>query len=152
MCKLTYIKLCSVYWSLASLMMLCCPEKSRNLEWNGKLVACVDYGGTLKGAVIFPFGYYPSIRLRKSRNFHLDRWQPTWNFRDFSLHKSRLLRLPDPGLSLFPQLLLFFVCLFVFILTISWTPQSLAISRGSSQSPYFKFFPSITHKLLTAYI
>ena len=155
MCKLTYIELCSVYWSLGSVTMLCDPEKSRNLEWDGKLVACVDYGGTFKGAVIVPFGYYPSIRLRKSGNFHLDRWQSTWNFKRFLPVQSRLLWLLGPGSFLSPQLLLFFVlcvCVWVFFFfffTISWTPLSLAISRGSSLSLYLKFFPSITHKLLT---
>jgi len=117
MCKLTYIELCSVYWSLGSVTMLCDPEKSRNLEWDGKLVACVDYGGTFKGAVIVPFGYYPSIRLRKSGNFHLDRWQSTWNFKRFLPVQSRLLWLLGPGSFLSPQLLLFFVlcvCVWVF--------------------------------------
>jgi hypothetical protein len=48
--------------------MLCGPVRSCDIEGDGKMVACVYYGGTLKGAVIVTFGYYPCVRLKPMKN------------------------------------------------------------------------------------
>ena len=125
-------------------------ERSRNFERDGKLVASVDYRGTLKGAVIVPFGYYPLISLRKSRNFHLDRWQPTWNFKWFLPVKVYIFATTRLW-SLLVSSVAFIVCLFVLFFNFMDSPVSCYSMRFFTIA-FLQFFPSIAHKLLTVYI
>jgi len=141
MCKLTYNKLCSVYWSLGSVTMLCDPEKSRNLEWDGKLVACVDYGGALKGRRLFLSGTIQAFAYEShGTSIWIGGNQPEI-LSDISLYKSRLLSLLGPDLSSVAFIFCFlfvFVCVCVCVsFTISWAPRLL-------------LFPVVLRSLLTS--